>query len=102
MHKQVKTEQIAAWLALPFYEGLDDDFRQNASLAVLSAVQSLRRGACGTLTTASQVASWLENDYWPKFSRKHNREADSKYRHAGALAISRAVEQLRSGAWTIR
>lgn len=58
-----------------------------------------KSGVCGDRTTGPQVASWLEDDYWPEFTRQHSRSSDEQYRHAGALALGKAVRQLRSGAW---
>src|SRR4029077_13166735 len=106
MSTQVKTQWIIDWLEGPFIEDLDENIRRASIPAVSFAAGVLQDGLrftkplpyhLGKLTTAAQAATWLENDYWPLFIRRYGRNADA--RHAGAIAIDKAVRQLRSGEW---
>jgi hypothetical protein len=112
MDLQVKTQLIADWLGGPFYEGLPENIRRAALPAISHAAVKLDEGArgiknayFGKVTTPAQVASWLENDYWPIFIRRHSRygtvldKVPEEVQRAGAIALDKAVQKLRSGEW---
>lgn len=105
MSNQVKTQLIIDWLEGPFYEGLDEDIRRPSLPALTLAIRQLDDGVrfqkapFGKMTTPAQVASWLEDAYWPIFTRRYGSNAEA--RHAGAIALDKAVQQLRSGEWAL-